>query len=208
VKSTARSRSRAVLSMAAAGLVVVGLGELVPGIPSRFGLQTAEAASADNWSDDGKDSRRPIKWDVAIDCRTWRFNGGISFEAFGRGDTFIANGKIFRSGTLPPGAQANDPNEPGSIGNWVERGTMAATLAEILAGTRPAFFATWFHLLDDGSAIVADGAHPESGPMAVVGGRGKFSGATGELSDVIIGTNSTGCPNLKVTIRLQTHAPK
>src|SRR5712691_10040680 len=188
--------------MAGAGLVFVGLGELVPGIPSRFGLQTAEAASADNRSDDGKNSRRPIKWDVAIDCRTWRFNGGISFEAFGRGDSFIANGKIFPPGSLPPGAQTNDPNEPGSIGNWVERGTKAATLADILAGTRPAFFATWFHFLDEGSGLVADGPHPESCPIAVIGGISRFSGATGELSDEIIGSNRTGCPNLRLTITL------
>jgi hypothetical protein len=206
MKPTARSRSRTMLSMAAAGLVVVGLGDLVPGVTSHLRVQTAEAAGTNSRSDDGENRRRAITWDVAIDCRTWRFNGGIAFQDFGRGDSFIANGKIFPAGTLPSGVQANDPNEPGSVGDWVERGTMAATLAEILSGTRPAFFATWFHLLDDGSAIVADGAHPESGPMAVVGGRGKFSGATGELTDAIIGTNSTGCPNLTVTIRL--HTPK
>jgi hypothetical protein len=44
--------------------------------------------------------------------------------------------------------------------------------------------------------------------MAVVGGMGRFSGASGELSDQIIGTNSTGCPNLQLTIRLKKQAPK
>ena len=44
----------------------------------------------------------PIRLDVAIDCRTWRNNQGISFEEMARGDSFIANGKIFRAGTLPP----------------------------------------------------------------------------------------------------------
>ena len=109
---------------------------------------------------------------------------------------------------LPAGAQTNDPNEPGAIGNWVERGTMAATLAQILAGTRPAFFATWYHFLEDGSALVADGPHPDSGPMAVIGGMGGFSGVNGELFDEIIGSNSTGCPNLRLTITLNKLAPK
>ena len=114
----------------------------------------------------------------------------------------------FAAGTLGAGAQNNDPNDPGSIGKWTQRGTMAATPAEIVAGTRPAFFATWFHFLDDGSGLVVDGPHPESGPMAVVGGMGRFSGASGELSDEIIGTNSTGCPNLRLTIKLEKQAPR
>jgi hypothetical protein len=94
---------------------------------------------------------------VAIDCRTWRFNLGIPFDQLGRGDSFIANGRIFPGETLAAGVQANDPNDPGSIGKWVQRGTMAATLKEILDGARPVFFATWFHFLDDGSGLVADG---------------------------------------------------
>jgi hypothetical protein len=191
------------LSIAAAGLVVAGLGDPVPGVPSSFGLRAAEAASTDTRSDHSDKGSRPIRWDVAIDCRTLRFNGGISNDAFGRGDGFIADGNIFPVGTLPSGVQPNDPNDPGSIGHWVERGTMAATGAEIVAGARPAFFATWYHFLEDGSALIADGPHPESGPMAVVGGMGRFSGASGELSDEIIGWNSTGCPNLRLRITLK-----
>jgi hypothetical protein len=189
---------RMVRSVTAVGLVLFGVGDIVPGVRSQLGPQTAKAA--------GKKSS--ITWDVAIDCRTLRFNNGISFAEFGRGDGFIANGKMFRAGTLASGSQANDPNEPGSIGDWVERGTMAATLAEILAGTRPAFFATWYHLLDDGSGLVADGPHPDSGPMAVTGAMGRFSGASGELSAEIIGTNTTGCPNLRLTINLEKKAEK
>ncbi len=187
-----------VLSLFASGLVVLDLTGLVPGAPSEFGLKSAEAAGTTN----------RITWDVAIDCRTWRFNGGISFQDFGRGDGFIANGKIFPAHTLSSGVQSNDPNDPGSIGTLVERGTMAATLAEIDAGTRPAFFGTWFHLLDDGRGLVADGPHPETGPMAVIGGMGAFRGASGELSSEIIGTNITACPNVRVRISLDKKAPR
>ena len=153
---------RMMLSLVAAGLIVFGWRDVVRGFSSQAELDAAKAARP----------RRPI-WDVAIDCRTWRFNGGISFGDFGRGDGFIANGKIFPAGTLPLGNQSNDPNDPGSIGTWVERGTMAATFAEIDAGTRPAFFATWYHLLDDGLGLVADGPHPDAGgrPVAFSSGR-------------------------------------
>jgi hypothetical protein len=44
--------------------------------------------------------------------------------------------------------------------------------------------------------------------MAVGGGRGRFNAAAGELSDEIIGTNGTGCPNLRLTIRLKEHATR
>src|ERR1700752_3268516 len=174
---------------------VVLVGVLVAGV-------TADAG-ADDRGDRGGIRSRTIVWDVAIDCRTFRFNGGMSFEAVGRGDTFIADGRIFPAGTLLSGFQANDPSDPGSIGHWVERGTMAATLAEIVSGARPAFFATWFHVLEDGSAVVAGGEHPYSGSMAIFGVTEGFSGAGGELADNIIGFNSTGCPNLRVTIQLE-----
>jgi hypothetical protein len=180
---------RMVLSLTALGLLLSGLGDFV---------RRAEATGKKN----------SIAWDVAIDCRTLRFNNGISFAEFGRGDGFIANGKMFRVGTLLSGDQANDPNQPGSIGDWVERATMAATFAEIAAGTRPAFFATWYHLLADGSSLVADGPHPDSGPMAVTGGVGRFSGAGGDLSAEILGTNTTGCPNLRLMLRLEKNAEK
>ena len=198
MKQRALSHRHAVPSMIAAGLVLSGLGEMVPGFPPQFAAQTVQAAG----------SHKRITLDVAIDCRTWRFNGGISFEEFGRGDSFLADGRIFPAGTLGAGAQSNDPNDPGSIGKWTQRGTMAATAAEIAAGTRPAFFATWFLFLDDGSGLVVDGPHPESGPMAVVGGMGRFSGASGQLVDQIIGSNISGCPNLRLTITLKKQAPK
>lgn len=191
----ALNRRQALLSVVVAALVVPG-GGIVHGLPAQPGGRTARAAGADT----------SITWDVAMDCSTWRFNNGIGFDEFGRGDSFIANGKLFPAGTLPDGFY--DPDNAASIGNWIERGIMAATSAEIASGTRPAFFANWYHVLDDGSAIVADGPHPESGPMAVVGGMGRFSGASGELTDEIIGSNSTGCPNLRVTIRLEKQAPR
>ena len=191
---------RIVSSLFAIGLVVLGLAGVMPSSLSQVGMQTGVQA----------DTATTLKLDVAIDCRTWRNNLGISFEELARGDSFIANGKIFPAGSLPSGdAAGNDPNASGSIGTWIERGTMAATVAEVDSGVRPAFFATWYHLLDDGRGLVADGPHPDSGPMAIIGGTGDFSGASGEISEVtIIGWNSTGCPNMRLAIDLKKQAPK
>ena len=184
---------RILLSLLTSGLVIFGLAG-----PFQLGPQTAKAA----------DGEKPITFDIAIDCRTFRNNLGLPFSDFGRGDGFIANGKIFPAGTLLAGAQSNDPNNSGSIGTYIEHGTFAATLAEIGAGKRPAFVATWFHLLDEGGGIVTAGPHPDSGPMAVIGGMGGFIGASGEQLVNIIGTNVTGCPNMRVTFHLLKVAPK
>jgi hypothetical protein len=178
--------NRTTLSRFAVGFATICLAALVSGITSEV--------QADN--------DETLALDVAIDCRTWRFNHGISDSDFGRGDSFIANGKLFRAGTLAAGTPGNDPNVPGSVGTFIEHGIMAATLAEIDAGKRPAFAGTWYHLLNDGRGIIAEGPHPDSGPMVIVGGTGGFRGARGDVSVNIIGTNSTGCPNMRVTFNL------
>lgn len=182
----------------ALGLVVLGLTAIASG------LIPLEAVQADGQAAE----RKTMRVDVALDCRTWRFNHGISDPEFGRGDSFIANGKIYPAFSLQPGDQGNDPNNPGSIGTFIENGTMAATLSEILDGKRPAFVATWYHLFDDGRGLVAAGPHPDSGPMAVIGGMGRFSGASGELDVEILGYNVTGCPNMRLTFDLKKQAPK
>src|SRR5262245_25829803 len=115
---------RMVLSPLALGFAVFGLAGLF-----QVGTQTAK----------GADNEKSITWDIAIDCRTFSNNLGLSFATVGRGDGFIANGKIFPAGTLLSGGQNNDPNSAGSIGTYIEHGTFAAALAEINAGKRPAF---------------------------------------------------------------------
>lgn len=168
---------------------------------SAVAFGTAAGADSPQGSSSGARPAPKVGWDVAIDCATWRFNGDLAIDEAGRGDSFIANGRLFPHGSLPAGDFTPDPSQ--SVGQWVERGIMAATVAEIDSGTRPAFFATWYHLPDGGSSIVADGPHPESGPMAVTGGTGRFSGAGGQLHDEIIGWNDTGCPNLRIRILLK-----
>lgn len=179
---------RIVVSVFAFGLVVLGLAGLPHGLPSQVGLQTVQA-----------DTGRTINLDVACDCRTFAFNSGATFA---RGDGFIVNGKVFPAGTLPAGTASNDPNDPGSIGDWICRGTL--TGAE-----EPIAFVTQYHLLAGGAGVVSDGTAGElGGRLAVVGGFGSFSGAAGDMTAVPIGTNITGCPNIRFTINLKKQAPK
>ncbi len=152
-----------------------------------------------------------ITFDLAEDCRTFNYLLGLTLPQEVRGDSYILNGKLFPAGTLKPGAQTNDPNDPGSIGDYINRGTSTATLAEHLANpNKYAVFATSYFLLNDGRALVGEGWFKPSGAnqSAITGGMGGFRGASGEWSGVNIGTNSTGCSNTRVTIILEKQAPK
>jgi hypothetical protein len=181
-------------------LLALGLAGVLLGFTSRVGSPTAAQAAPN----------RTLNLDVACDCRTFSFNRGVSLAEVVRGDGFIVNGKIFPAGALPEGAASNDPNDPGSMGDWVCRGTQAVSFAEILAGApQPHAFFTQYHLLGDGSGLVSEGPTAETGAAAaVVGGLGSLSGASGDLTATIIGTNSTGCPNIRFAFNLKKQAPK
>jgi hypothetical protein len=153
-----------------------------------------------------REDKKTLNLDVAVDCRTFKFGRGIPGDQAVQGDGYLTKGKIFRGGTLQGGPQSNDPNDPGSIGSWVNRGQNAFSFAEILAGAQyPISFFTEYYLLNDGGAIVSEGFNVSTttARLAVVGGVGNLSGASGEASGVIIGMNRTGCPNVRVTFKLK-----
>src|SRR5262245_41806214 len=142
---------------------------------------------------------QPLELDVACDCRTFAYNRGAVFPNVVRGDGFIVNGKMFPARTLPAGTATNDPNDRGSIGDWTCRGTETGA-------ADPVAFITQYHLLTDGAGLVSEGPARPNIPeahFAVVGGLGSLSGSSGDMSATIIGTNITGCPNLRFTIRLE-----
>ncbi|MFN0105350.1 MAG: hypothetical protein ACKV2U_25095 [Bryobacteraceae bacterium] len=172
---------RIVISLAGAGLAAAGLAGIVV----------------------AQNDKKSITLDVACDCRTFKYNRDVPFEQVVRGDGFITNGKIFPGGTLPSGTQNNDPNDPGSIGAWVCRGTAAVGAAE--AQTPPIVFFTQYHMMGDGRTLISEGFDAPAGQVtktALVGGinLGALAGIGGELSAEIIGTNITGCPNIRFTV--------
>jgi hypothetical protein len=127
---------------------------------------------------------------------------------------------------------SNSPDDPGSIGAWTFRSTLTydggvsrGSGLEACCGlpaldTPPLWIqmrrgkpvgdvfnqlgmGTAHYQFDNGGTLVVEGpvSRPR-GAVAVVGGMGAFRGATGELTGVAIGTNSTGYPNLRITFRL------
>lgn len=149
------------------------------------------------------DSKRKFTLEVAMGDPPSGVNlsGNPASTPNGRGILVLANGNIFPRGTLGKGPSGFDPTDTdGAIGNWhcqfVSLGTSPVT------GAVTYFFRLYATGYDRGeSMIMVQGlnSHP-GGPnpdvegsvrrvLAVVGGTGKYAGATGVVHETVIGTN-------------------
>ena len=122
-----------------------------------------------------------------------------------RGDVAVVTGRVYPAGTLPSGATTFDPNSPGGIGTWR---CLFASLAEPpIAGA----FTYYFTLEEDGeeNMLLVQGlnSHVPTGSVprihAIVGGTGKYAGASGEVREDVIGGNASGCFNLRFQFSLK-----
>lgn len=144
--------------------------------------------------------------DVACDARTYHQNN-VDPAATGSnpGDTFVVSGKIYPGGTIPRGANVFSPDNPGSIGTWFCRGVWLVNSTELAAGVSPAFDTTQIYLLpDDSNQLFSEGLEgPTPTLRAVTGGTGAMQGVTGQVTQQLLGTNTTGLFNLRFTFQLQ-----
>src|SRR5260370_39215411 len=76
-----------------------------------------------------------LSYDVAIDIKTFSLSNNDPADPKNprRGSTFVVYGKIFPAGTIPAGVSSFDPNQPGSIGNWVWRGVFLADYTDVIS---------------------------------------------------------------------------
>ena len=59
-------------------------------------------------------------------------------------------------------------------------------------------------MLDEGSGIITEGLEGTGTEVrAVVGGFGKYSGATGQVTEEVLGSNAAGGLNLRFTFSLK-----
>jgi hypothetical protein len=122
-----------------------------------------------------------------------------------RGAWFVTEGRIYPGGTIKGDGSTFDPSSAGSIGTWTCRGTHLISLTEILAGVSPWVATTQtYELPDDTRAITTDGVEGASPVVrAVTGGTGRFSGSVGVQRQQLLGFNTTGGVNLRVTFVLR-----
>ena len=153
-----------------------------------------------------------IPFDIAIDGATFRNGNGVNPFAMPppvipRGTTLVLNGKLFPSGTVHSGMQTNDPNGPGSIGDFYCRGTFVNSFADIIMGAQPEVQTTQLYRFSNGDQLITEGV--EGGGVwirAVTGGTGAYRGASGEMRYERVGTNITGDFNIRVVFTLNMPA--
>ena len=151
---------------------------------------------------------RTLVVDVALDTRTFTYDRGVKpFESnppdILRGDTFIVNGKVYRGGTIPRGEGVFSPDEPGAIGDWLCRGVFLVSVDEIMAGAPIHVDTTQLFQLRDGTLVTEGVEGTVTVRRAVTGGTGRFSGATGQVKQEVLGSNTTGLFNLRLTFTLE-----
>jgi len=148
-----------------------------------------------------------ITLDVAMDASSaratrpdWSVSGAM------RGDTFISGGLVYPGGSIPEGdtTATFTPSDDNRLGTLVVRGQYIADGAEIASGARHSVASTHIFMLDEGSGVVTEGlegAGPEV--RAVVGGYGRYSGATGQVTQESVGFNGSAGSNLRFTFTLK-----
>lgn len=147
-----------------------------------------------------------IALDVAMDASTgrsdrsdWSITGAV------RGDTVIFNGLVYGGGSVPDGDATNTfaMTDEGRLGTLFVRGQYIADGAEIASGAPHSLASTHIFMLDEGSGIITEGLEGTGTEVrAVVGGFGKYSGATGQVTEEVLGWNASGGLNLRFTFNL------
>ena len=162
--------------------------------------------------DDGKQSdsgRKRLVIDIAEDARTGVVNPPDAPPK--RGDSVITNGKIYPGGTIPAG-NGFDIDTPGSIGTLVSRGTFNFDFSQAFSGGDPIISSTDSYIFSPTGALNGDDSLMSEGQdsflksihRAVVGGTGIYSGAIGDVEVEILGQNSSGFVNRRLTFQIRT----
>ncbi len=151
-------------------------------------------------------SEKEFTVDVACNGSTLGLNPADPADPpFSRGDVAVVTGRIFPAGTLPLGVTTSDPNATGGIGTWR---CLFASLAEPpIIGAITYYFA----LEENGqeSMLLVQGLNSHIFPgsvsrtHAIVGGTGKYDGASGEVREEVLGTNGSQCFNLRFHFSLK-----
>jgi hypothetical protein len=163
---------------------------------------------ADQRTKSADDDAVTITLDLAVDASQtrasrpdWSIAGAV------RGDSIVANGMVYAGGSIPDGDTTATflITDEGRMGALVSRAQFIADGSEIASGVAlHSVASTQIFMLDDGSGVITEGLEG-SGPevRAVVGGYGRFSGATGQVTQEVLGFNGTGGFNLRFNFILK-----
>jgi uncharacterized protein YceK len=166
----------------------------------------AALVSAADQKPKAADDAVTITFDAAMDSSTmradrqdWTILGAM------RGDAFVSNGLVYAGGTIPDGdtTATFSLTDDGRLGTLVIRGQFVADWADIASGAPHSVASTQIFMLDEGSGVITEGLEGAGTEVrAVVGGFGKYSGATGQVTEEVLGANGSGGYNLRFTFTI------
>ncbi len=171
-----------------------------------------------------KPSKSKKNFTVDVACNgggTVAINEGGPNIGFGRGNLAIVNGNIYPGGTLLDTADDAPTDLPLPLGTWrclfVGLNGLGSFTDDIideqpLGGAVTYYFAIgpFADDADEDGLILVQGLNSHADPQdsvprvhAIVGGTGRFDGATGQVLEEVIRQNATGCFDLRFHFSLK-----
>jgi hypothetical protein len=144
--------------------------------------------------------------DVALDAGTLSYSRAeAATSGPQRGDTYVVNGFVYPAYSIPGGdaTLSFTPGMDGSVGTIVISGVFMSDAAGLAPGDALVTTSTHVFALDNADGLITqgmDGAYPQI--RAMLGGTGQFSGAIGQVSEELLGTNSSGGATVRLTFQL------
>lgn len=140
--------------------------------------------------------------DVSIDGGTLAYSRpDAAANGAHRGDSYVVSGWVYAAFSIPDGDDASSflPDPTASIGSVVMNGI----LVDDPNSDSPMISSTHVFVLENADGLVTqglEGAAPQF--RALLGGTGQYSGAIGQVTQQILGTNATGGYNIRFTFQL------
>ena len=144
--------------------------------------------------------------DVALDAGTLGYSRSDALATgVRRGDTYVINGFVYSGNSIPDGDTTATfaPDPAGSIGTIVMTGIVAGDPSTDPSGNAPMVTTTHTFTLNNADGLVTQGLEGQFPQIrALLGGTGQYSGAVGQVTEQVLGTNGTGGYNLRFTFQL------
>jgi hypothetical protein len=155
---------------------------------------------------DNTNSSVTVVLDIAIDSTTLTYTrADAAAPGPQRGDSYLINGTVYPGFTLPGGdLPMFTPIGDGMVGSILISGFYTSDAAAVEAGASPLLTSSTHVLtLSNGDGMITqgmEGVYPQI--RAVLGGTGLYSGAVGQVTEEVLGTNATGGQNLRFTFQV------
>jgi hypothetical protein len=147
-------------------------------------------------------STTTVVLDVATDAGTLAYSRPDALTTgIHRGDSYVVSGFVYGGFSIQNGDTTDSfaPDPAGSIGTIV----MTGIFGDDMSSDPPVISSTHVFSLVNADGLITQGLEGASPQIrALLGGTGQYSGAVGQVTEEVLGTNGTGGYNLRFTFQL------